>query len=42
LGPIKPGRTRLNIPKAPASGSLRLQISNEAGTFVSTDATTWK
>ena len=41
LGSIKPGRTRLNIPKAPTAGSLRLQISNEAGTFVSTDATTW-
>lgn len=41
LGSIKPGRTRLNIPKAPTAGSLRLQISNEAGIFVSTDATTW-
>ena len=41
LGSIKPGRTRLNIPKAPAAGSLRLQIANSAGTFVSAEATAW-
>ena len=41
LGSIKPGRTRLNIPQVPASGLVRLQLSNSAGTFFSAEAAAW-
>lgn len=42
LGSIKPGRTRLILPKVPSSGVLRLKLTNSDGIFVTPDATSWK